>query len=198
MRSASPDATAPDPPHRRGGRRRRPGETERADGVHVVRLAPEDWRSYAQLRIGMLTDAPEAFWSRLEDVQDRTEADWRRSSDDRTLQARDARGTPLGTLTVLTPQTPPNLGLRPGSGDALVLAVYVIPAARGRGVVDLLLEAALELAREEIGASRLVLQVNETNVAARRVYERHGYVLTGQSLPHPRQPTRDLEMARPV
>ncbi|WP_051145531.1 GNAT family N-acetyltransferase [Ornithinimicrobium pekingense] len=164
-----------------------------------MRLTPDDWRSYAELRIGMLTHAPEAFWSRLEDVRDRTEADWRRSSDDRTLQARDAAGTPLGTLTVLTPRTPPELGLRPGAGDALVLAVYVIPQARGRGVVDLLLDAALELAREELGASRMVLQVHEDNVAARRVYERHGYRLTGGSLPHPhRAGTVDVEMARPV
>jgi ribosomal protein S18 acetylase RimI-like enzyme len=198
MGSASPDASALTPPQRRGGRRPRPGAVARPDGVHVVRLTPDDWRSYAALRIGMLTEAPEAFWSRLEDVEHRTEEEWRRSTDGRTLQARDADGSPLGTVTVLTPQTPPNLGLRPGSGDALVLAVYVIPQARGRGVVDLLLDAALELAREELGASRMVLQVNEANVAARRVYERHGYVLTGQSLPHPRQPTRDLEMARPV
>lgn len=174
------------------------GSTSPLEGLHVVRLTPDDWQSYAHLRIAMLTDAPEAFWTTLADVQDRTEGQWRRSSNDRTLQARDTEGRPLGTLTVLTPDVGPDIGIQPGAGDALVLAVYVIPEARGRGVVDALLDAALALARDELGARRMVLQVNELNLAARRVYERHGYVLTGESLPHPRSGGRDLEMARPV
>lgn len=194
MGSARDPRTAPVPPSRRGGRPPHPGTD-----VHVVRLTPDDWRSYAQLRIAMLTDAPEAFWTTLADVEARTEQEWRRSCDDRTLQARDAAGRPLGTATVLTPEVPPHVGLLPGAGDALVLAVYVIPEARGRGVVDVMLDAALILARDVLGASRMVLQVSEDNLAARRVYERHGYTLTGNSLPHPHRPgLRDLEMARPV
>lgn len=182
----------PSRPPRAHGRGRRP------DGLHVVRLTPDDWRSYAQLRVAMLTDAPDAFWTTLADVRDRTEAQWRRSSGPATLQARDAAGTPLGTLTVLTAGTAPAIGMVPGAGDALVVAVFVIPEARGSGVVDLLLGSALELARDELGASRMVLQVNEHNAAARRVYERHGYVLTGEFLQHPERKARDLEMARPV
>ena len=42
---------------------------------------------------------------------------------------------------MLTAATTPDLGIRPGEGDALVLAVYVVPEARGRGVVDVLLGA---------------------------------------------------------
>jgi ribosomal protein S18 acetylase RimI-like enzyme len=168
-------------------------------GLHVVRLGPDDWESYAALRTAMLTDAPEAFWTTLADVEGFGEAQWRRRSTDRTLQARAGDGTPLGTVTVLTADGGPALGLQPEDGDALVLAVYVVPSARGRGVVDALLDAAHSLARDSLGARRMVLQVNEGNVAARSVYERHGYVLTGGSLPHPRQPgVRDLEMARPV
>jgi ribosomal protein S18 acetylase RimI-like enzyme len=164
-----------------------------------VRLTPDDWRSYARLRIAMLTDAPDAFWTTLSDVEARTEEDWRRSSTASTLQARDANGIPLGTLTVLTAATTPTVGIRPGEGDALVLAVYVVPESRGRGVVDALLDAALALARDELGATRMVLQVNEHNAAARRVYERHGYRLTGEFLQHPERPgARDLEMARPT
>ncbi|SOC52024.1 GNAT family N-acetyltransferase [Ornithinimicrobium cerasi] len=169
------------------------------EGLSVRRLAPDDWRSYADLRIAMLTDAPDAFWTTLADVEARTEQDWRRSSNGSTLQARDGHGIPVGTLTLLTAATTPDLGVKPGPGDALVLAVYVVPAARGRGVVDALLDAALTLARDELGAWRMVLQVNEHNLGARRVYERHGYRLTGEFLQHPERPgVRDLEMVRPV
>lgn len=170
----------------------------RSGGLRVVRLGPDDWRDYRELRLGMLRDAPDAFWTQLADVEHLGEADWRARSHDRTLQVRDADGTPLGTITVLTRETNQALGLQAGDGDALVLAVYVVPAARGRGVVDLLLEGARELARE-LGCTRLVLQVGEANLAARRVYERHGYRPTGAWLPHPRlEGQRDLEMARPV
>lgn len=174
------------------------GPADGIPGLHVLRLTPDDWRSYAELRIGMLTDAPDAFWTTLADVEGRTEEQWRASSQDRTLQARAGDGTPLGTLTLLTAETVPDRGMRPAEGDALVLAVYVVPAARGRGVVDLLLERALEVARDELGCRRMVLQVNEDNLGARRVYERHGYVLNGRSLQHPVRGTHDLEMERPV
>ncbi|MGC5583532.1 GNAT family N-acetyltransferase [Ornithinimicrobium sp. W1665] len=167
-------------------------------GLHVARLTPDDWRDYRELRLGMLRDAPDAFWTVLADVEHLAEAEWRKRSHDRTLHVRDAGGTPLGTTTVLTRETNQALGLQAGSGDALVLAVYVVPAGRGRGVVDLLLESARDLARG-LGCTRMVLQVGESNTAARRAYERHGYRLTGASLPHPRlEGQRDLEMSRPV
>lgn len=175
------------------------GAADGVPGLHVVRLTPEDWRRYAELRIAMLTDAPDAFWTTLEEVRARTEEQWRRASNANTLQARDGNSTPLGTVTVLTEETVPDKGMRPAPGDALVLAVYVVPAARGRGVIDALLDAALTLARDELGSQRMVLQVNERNEAAIRVYERHGYRLTGGFLQHPDRPgVRDVEMARPV
>jgi RimJ/RimL family protein N-acetyltransferase len=185
----------PSPRRPRGG----PAAGDAPAGLHVVRLTPDDWRSYAELRVAMLTDAPEAFWTTLAEVRERTEEQWRRSSNASTLQARDRDGTPLGTVTVLTAETVPDKGMRPAPGDALVLAVYVVPAARGRGVVDALLEAALAMARDELGSRRMVLQVNEHNHAAIRVYERHGYRLTGGFLQHPDRPgARDVEMARPI
>lgn len=160
---------------------------------YVVRLGPDDWRTYRQLRLEMVTDSPEAFWTTREELETYTEADWRARSTDRTLQARAADGTPLGTLTVLTPRPYRETGL--GPDDALVLAVYVTPPARGTGVVEALLAAAHDLAVEELGARRLVLHVHEHNARAIRVYERAGYRLDGRSLEHPTDPDHlDLEM----
>ncbi len=54
------------------------------------------------------------------------------------------------------------------------------------------------------GARRLVLEVGKQNHAAIGLYERHGFVATegARTLPEPRQPIRDREMAldlsRPV
>ena len=168
---------------------------------YVVRLVPEDWRTYRDLRLEMVTDAPDAFWTTREQLEDYTEDDWRRRANDGTVQVREAdgtpAGTPVGTLTVLTPRPDVEVGL--DSHDALVLAVYVVPAARGTGVLELLLGAAEEIARTELGARRLVLHVHDRNARAITAYRRCGYRLTGATLQHPTEPGhRDVEMELPL
>lgn len=169
--------------------------------LSVVRVAEDDWESYRDLRLAMLLDAPDAFWTTYADVADRDEAAWRRAATGvLCLQVRDEDDIPLGTLTVLLPA--PAAAGEPAEfapGDALVVAVYVVPEARGRGVGDALLRAARAVAREELGATRLVLHVNELNEPARALYARHGFTPTGATLAHPRQPgVRELELARPL
>ncbi|MGE0743123.1 MAG: N-acetyltransferase family protein [Hyphomonadaceae bacterium] len=58
-------------------------------------------------------------------------------------------------------------------------AVYVHPDGRGKGAGDALLGAAIAHERER-GASRVALWVNDRNAAARRLYERSGFVETGR------------------
>ena len=95
------------------------------------------------------------------------------------------------------PSASPLSVVRVGEADALVLAVYVVPEARGRGVADPLLDAAATVARDELGATRLVLHVTEPNAPARTLYARHGFEPTGRWLAHPRaEGVRELELAR--
>ena len=54
--------------------------------------------------------------------------------------------------------------------------LYVDPEARGGGVVDRLLEAAAEMAREA-GCVAIELATQHTNHRAQAVYDRHGYVV---------------------
>ena len=60
-----------------------------------------------------------------------------------------------------------------------VNGLAVAPAARGRGVAVALLAATEALARSQ-GAAKVTLRVLGTNSAARRVYERAGYVVEGR------------------
>jgi ribosomal protein S18 acetylase RimI-like enzyme len=65
--------------------------------------------------------------------------------------------------------------------NAHVLGLHglaVTPVARGRGVAGALLDAVERAARER-GARKLSLRVLSTNEPARRLYERHGYVVEG-------------------
>jgi ribosomal protein S18 acetylase RimI-like enzyme len=74
--------------------------------------------------------------------------------------------------------------LRPGtplpesSHVVQVNGIAVDAAARRKGVAAALLAAAEQRARDQ-GASKITLRVFGTNAAARRVYERAGYVVEG-------------------
>ena len=57
---------------------------------------------------------------------------------------------------------------------AEILRMYVLPAARGRGVGKLLLES-LEAAAADIGASEVVLETGDRQPGAIGLYESHGY-----------------------
>ncbi len=65
-------------------------------------------------------------------------------------------------------------GLDHGGDVADVMTVAVVPHRRGRGLGDQLLGALLRRAADG-GAGAVMLEVRADNVAARRLYERHGF-----------------------
>jgi ribosomal protein S18 acetylase RimI-like enzyme len=58
--------------------------------------------------------------------------------------------------------------------EAYLQELYVVPARRGEGIGQALLEAAIELCREE-GAAWIELNTGEVDVAARGLYEKLGF-----------------------
>jgi ribosomal protein S18 acetylase RimI-like enzyme len=73
--------------------------------------------------------------------------------------------TVLGTCAVL----------RHGPTECEIAKMAVAPAARGRGLGDLLMEAAVDFARQ-IGASRVSIVSNTVLGPALRLYRKHGFV----------------------
>ncbi len=65
-------------------------------------------------------------------------------------------------------------------GAAQILSVAVDPVARGRGVGSSLVEAALERLRAD-GVHFVKLEVRPDNDAARRMYEKRGFVRQGRT-----------------
>jgi GNAT superfamily N-acetyltransferase len=66
--------------------------------------------------------------------------------------------------------------------DAAVLnELYVVPEARGTGVADDLMDAALAFARDQsLPLDRLVLDVDRENDRARAFYDQHGFAHWGE------------------
>ena len=171
-------------------------DAPRAWQVRVTEATPQDWQVVRQLRLASLADEPDAFGSTLEQEVERPEHAWRerlRAPTAATLVAwvtgEDGQARPVGLVMVAPAFGSPE--------DAGIYGVWVAPSARGRGVGDALLEAALAHARAA-GHGRGVLDVGDHNAPAQALYARHGFAPTGGTgtLPEPRTHVTEHELAR--
>lgn len=76
------------------------------------------------------------------------------------------------------------IGLEGDQAIGEVHAIHLAAEERGRGVGTVLLAAAVEAMRS-LGVRRAVLWVVDANSAARRFYERHGWVWDGSTVERP-------------
>lgn len=154
-------------------------------GLQLRRLSVDDWQTFAALRLAALAEAPDAFGSTLADWRDASEQRWRHRVASAPLNlVASLDGSDVGMLS----------GIQEAPGTVEVISVWVSPLARGQGVGDALLEALLEWAADG-GAHRAMLTVTEHNVAAQRLYERVGFVATGE-VKQGRDGVRELWMQR--
>jgi DNA-binding MarR family transcriptional regulator/GNAT superfamily N-acetyltransferase len=82
-------------------------------------------------------------------------------------------GRPVGCVMCVRDEAP---------GTARLRLLLVEPEARGLGVGDRLVRAVIDFARG-VGYRELVLWTNDVLTAARRIYQRHGFVLSAEK-PH--------------
>ena len=179
----------------------------------LLRLGPDDWAAQRDLRLAALLNAPEAFGTTHADMSSHTEDDWREDLGRiAAWQVRDD-GMPVGMVRMVVedhdgevvpygqlPERPAEAG---SALTAYLLSLVVSPPAGGSGVGELLVGAVLSEAKS-FGLQRVWLDVAENNAYAVRLYERCGFVLTGESRPHPRtdclcelQMVHDLESRVP-
>ena len=159
--------------------------------ISVRRFEAVEWRAYRDLRLRALTESPDAFGSKLEYEQGRTDAEWA----DRLARSADSEES----LALLAASDGRPVGLAWGrrSADSVttvhVYQMWVDPAARGSGAGRMLLDAIVDWARGA-GADRVALDVTRGNDAAERLYARAGFTPTGD--PQPLRPGSDLRSQR--
>jgi GNAT superfamily N-acetyltransferase len=148
-----------------------------------------DWQALRDIRLEGLREAPTAFGSTYEAEAGRGEEHWRQ---------RIARGgTFLAYIPEVSASEPAGLigGYQLHPGTVELVSMYVRPRARGRGVGEALVAAVLRWARGR-NAATVHLWVTETNAHARALYERCGFVPTGEHQPLPSDPSLgELAMA---
>jgi ribosomal-protein-alanine N-acetyltransferase len=91
----------------------------------------------------------------------------------------EASGKPIGFLAA-----------RQVADEAEILNVAVLRDFRRKGIASALLVAALEKFRQSATA-RLYLELRESNLPARALYELHGFVLDGRRKSYYRDPSED-------
>lgn len=165
--------------------------------VEIVRLAPDDWEAHRDLRLEALTTDPEAFGATYAQNAAYDEATWRsRLAAVTYWQAREA-GMPLGMVGLWDPQT--DLDDLAGDEEAEVIpfliAMFVRPSARRRGIGAALVEAASTEAAVR-GHRRLLLDVREANEVARAHYRRMGFIETDERTADPAHGRCELSMVR--
>ena len=137
-------------------------------------LGPDDWPLWRELRLEALADAPQAFGSTL--------AQWQGSGDlEERWRSRLSIPGASDFVVLLDGAAAGMVSGVPGEdGESVeLISMWVSPAARGRGVGDFLIQA-VERWGTERGAKALRLSVMPDNGSAIALYERNGFVDTGE------------------
>jgi GNAT superfamily N-acetyltransferase len=158
--------------------------------IEIRAIGPDDWRTWRDLRLAALADAPDAFGSRLADWQDATEQRWR----DR-LAAADTN------LVAYLDDAPAGMASGVRSDDdpavAVLISMYVASAARGHGLGDRLVTAIAGWARTT-GATALHLDVKTGNEPAAALYRRNGFTVSDLPAADPTEITMVRSLTEPA
>ncbi|MCI0686244.1 MAG: GNAT family N-acetyltransferase [Sporichthyaceae bacterium] len=150
----------------------------------VHRVTAQDWPVLKVLRLAALADSPTAFQEQYTEAVRWPDGEWQfraeRATWDTNMQvlAATGQGEWVGMMSAFRPEGE--------AGRALLVGVWVHPDHRGRttGVADLLLDAVIGWARDEVAVDQLDLKVTETNHRAIAFYLRNGFELTGHNEPY--------------
>jgi len=160
--------------------------------VLVRTAAPEDWENLRDIRLAALRDAPDAFGSTYAEQAAFTREQWlgRIAGNSTFLAYLDGGGTdPVGLAG----------GYQEEPGVIELVSMWVGPEARGHGVGEALIDAVADWAATITNAVTLHLWVTENNKPAVRLYERCGFIPTGERQPLPSNPAlTEIAMSRPL
>ncbi|MGC9154421.1 MAG: GNAT family N-acetyltransferase [Ferrimicrobium sp.] len=140
--------------------------------ISISILTETDWQLWRSLRLQALADAPYAFGSTLEQ--------WSGKSDQESRWRDRLRNSALALVCLFDHQPAGMVATTtPTAGETELVSLWVSPEFRGRGVGDRLIGEVLRWASER-DLAQVRLYVREMNRAAIALYERHGFVDTGE------------------
>jgi len=156
--------------------------------IAIRRLNVGDEETLRIIRLEALSDDPDAFGSTYEREADRTAEDWQRwFTGGAVFVAQGGDGAPVGIAA----------GYRDINGAPVIylVSMWVSPPHRGTGTAGDLVTSVLAWAESE-GAEAVRLNVVGGNIRASKLYERHGFYPTGNTIVRERDGAVEVEMQR--
>lgn len=139
--------------------------------ITIGHATPEDWRAWREVRLRSLREDPDAYGSTHEREVAFLPALWRQR-----LAGTDG---PAVLAVVDDAAVGMGAGWQPRPGTLMVVGMWTDPAWRGRGVGRAVLDVVVGWAAERDLETEL--WVADANPDARRMYERYGFVPTGEN-----------------
>lgn len=139
------------------------------DFMQIVKLMPNRWEEYRDLRLEALRTDPDAFGATIEGTLARPEAWWRDVlstalvNPNKTAVFAELDGRLIGMAGAYPEEAP---------GCVDITGMFVTPTQRGKGIGRRLLQAVTD----EVTAETVRLYVNASMTAAVTLYERFGFV----------------------
>ncbi len=156
--------------------------------MHIRRIRPGDGPLLREIRLAALAEAPYAFASSLAAESNRPLQQWEeRAGAGAAGEAEVGLFAFEGERAVAMAEG--YFDDVEGESDAVhLIAMWVAPGSRGRGLGRALTDAVVDWARER-GARLVKLWVTTTNTSAIGLYERCGFRRTDQVEPLPSDPS---------
>lgn len=147
------------------------------------------WRRVKRLRLSALVDTPDAFDSTLDYAETLLDEDWIKGCEQLTTFVAVDEYQDIGMVRCVRD--------RDDSECALLISMWVLPAARLSGAGVLLVQSVIDWATHN-GFKKLLLDVADDNVPAIALYEKMLFVPTGEigSLSSPREHIREHRRVR--
>lgn len=143
--------------------------------MRILKLPPENWRDYREIRLEALRTDPDAFGATLESTLARPDSWWQGVLEtamvdpNKTAIFAEVDGQLIGMAGAYPEEEP---------GCVDVTGMFVKPSHRGKGVGRALLQAVVD----EVSAERVRLCVNASLPAALALYHSFGFVTMSESI----------------
>jgi GNAT superfamily N-acetyltransferase len=144
----------------------------------ITQIGARDWRRLRDVRLRALAADPAAFMETYENAASIPDGRWRERATPTERQASfgyEREGRFDGLVSCFVADDP---------ATVFLVAMWVAPDLRGAGAARQLVEAVLNWAREA-AAERVCLSVEGDNPRAAGLYEKCGFVETGDPPPFP-------------
>lgn len=135
--------------------------------IKVKKLSGDDWKIYKELRLQMLTEEPQAYSQTLEELEKRSDKDWKEK-------------TVADNMTILTIWVDGKLagmnGLFYEEKDVVAIwGMFIRKEFRGMGLGKKLMDEIEKEIRKDKGVKKIQVSVTSSQVPAFELYKKIGF-----------------------